>query len=538
MAGFNTNTNMMDTTGVDIPAVQQALDSSSNSVVTLCTDSQRIQRMSRRKPIATSVAQYATTSALDTALASANYGFTIPASSSANTPSVLINSSGTFAAKNWTWTLPGGNHGKRLGDFRGYYKFPQDPVIACTYSDSVIVVDNIRDDGNFIVPFYIYQKSGKLQQRNPDVDDGMGSASSAQNKSDNQLRGSLAFDALDSEGALKPNSTIGNIYSPNLSTQSATYRPYFGLAIFQSDRTFVDFLPCAKKTTSGNTETWVPVPIQIVPTDGTYDIEMYQLSSDLIKISGLAGQYKAVPCVAIATGLTNITPASTGTGHVFAGDPEQGVTGGNDQSSATKYYMCIPPYQDTTFTFRNLFELNVGGANLYPYEVKGIFHYGESGPASAHPYQTYVSSTATDVYIRIRFYNESGKLLDIVQASSTYWYLNVKVSGSWKETRTSSSTSVSRTNGAQYYKGGAFQITAGSTGNYVDLDFEAGIIWYNSGGIIPPGTIYSGEVSMLFNGDTTNSYAYHKRSFNASENVFPLKNSGVARALTVTYQAP
>ena len=171
------------------------------------------------------------------------------------------------------------------------------------------------------------------------------------------------------------------------------------------------------------------------------------------------------------------------------------------------YY--LPVYNDANYPAR--FTLTVGGLNLYKQSAYGI---ATSNTAST---ATLIRTTGSDAYVTMRFYNNSGRTLDITGGSNQKFTLKVEITGSIVSQ--GSTVPINRTvaNGKAYITASMATPASGTIsvadGSYAELVFLVPRIW-STDGTTQPTIIDSGEVGLVprlyYNGATEYTENAHR----------------------------
>jgi hypothetical protein len=171
------------------------------------------------------------------------------------------------------------------------------------------------------------------------------------------------------------------------------------------------------------------------------------------------------------------------------------------------YY--LPVYDDANYPAR--FTLTVGGLDLYSQSAYGLATTNTASTA------TMIRTTGSDAYVTMRFYNNSGRTLDITGGSNQKFTLKVEITGSVVSQGTTVSIDRTVANGKAYITASMATPSSGTIsvadGSYAELVFLVPRIWSTDGTTLPV-AIESGEVSLkprlFFNGATEYTANLHR----------------------------
>ena len=178
-------------------------------------------------------------------------------------------------------------------------------------------------------------------------------------------------------------------------------------------------------------------------------------------------------------------------------------------TSGLTYY--LPVYDDPSYPAR--FPLIVGGLDLYKQAAIGL------GTAKAVSSVNLIRTTSDNVYVTMRFYNNSGRTLSIASGSNPKFTLKVEFSGSIVINGQTSPTTIDRTiaNGKAYVTTSIALPSSGTItvadGSYAELVFLVPNIW-STNGTSSGQMLDSGSVTikprLYFNGDTEYTENIHR----------------------------
>ena len=176
-------------------------------------------------------------------------------------------------------------------------------------------------------------------------------------------------------------------------------------------------------------------------------------------------------------------------------------------SGGLTYY--LPVFNHADYPAR--FPLTVGGLNLYSQSAYGL---AETNTAST---SVLLRTTGSTAYVTMRFYNASGRTLDIAGGSNQKFTLKVEISGSIVDNGTTVSISRTVANGKAYVTAVMATPASGTLsipdGSYGELVFAVPNIW-STNGTQQPSLIESGEVALVprlyYNGQTEYTANQHR----------------------------
>ena len=195
--------------------------------------------------------------------------------------------------------------------------------------------------------------------------------------------------------------------------------------------------------------------------------EMYSVPTSGLSLG--AGTYTAVACCKVSDGLT--------------------------------YY--LPVYDDANYPAR--FTLEVGGLSSYKQARTGL------STSQSGTYSTMLNSNADDIFVKMKFYNQTGRSVTLNNVTNGRFILSTRVQGSRVDMQTGNTISIDRTQTSSLVLPTSDPTIA--DGSYVEMVFKILNIWSNTAGSqVPAFTSGSLDISpsiQFYSGGTATDFGQY-----------------------------
>lgn len=280
----------------------------------------------------------------------------------------------------WTYERPAAPY-FRIKDFLGYF---HDAIPCFMQAAGATFVLDLVQTAPDTFPFYLLFGDGSQYKKNKPFVAGGGIGTGTALSADD-----LAYNLAAEDINFFDGSAYHKLMDPNYST-------YLGLVIFPSSGN-------GSPTLLFPTETSYPLTNQ-----GILENDMFKIQTGSLNLS--IGDYIAVAC---ARRTEDDLPA----------------------------YYYFPVYSTPKYPAR--FNLRVGGLERYPIQYMGISAVIPGTDPEDHIYSTTsINTTSTDVYLKVRVHNNSGKPLTIVKNGNVKFSMHVDLEGSVEDLQTGNTRTI------------------------------------------------------------------------------------------------